>query len=124
MHKRRRIVLLFGFGIVLPSVLLGYLAFRGVQNDRALVEKERAEETRRTADRVVAALTGLALLERVEAVGDEIVVSVADGAAAISPVAVALAKAGITVEGLTLRTPTLDDVFLHITGGRLQEDAV
>jgi hypothetical protein len=26
------------------------------------------------------------------------------------------------VEGLTLRTPTLDDVFLHITGGRLQED--
>jgi len=76
------------------------------------------------ADRVVAALTGLALLERVEAVGDEIVVSVADGAAAISPVAVALAKAGITVEGLTLRTPTLDDVFLHITGGRLQEDAV
>ena len=76
------------------------------------------------ANRVVAALTGLALLERVEAVGDEIVVSVADGAAAISPVAVALAKAGITVEGLTLRTPTLDDVFLHITGGRLQEDAV
>jgi signal transduction histidine kinase/tetratricopeptide (TPR) repeat protein len=53
MHQRRRIVLLFGLGIVLPSLLLGYLAFRGVQNDRALLEKERLEETRRIADRVV-----------------------------------------------------------------------
>ena len=49
--------------------------------------------------------------------------SVANGAAAISPIAVALAAAGVAVEGLTLRTPTLDDVFLHLTGGRLQEDA-
>jgi signal transduction histidine kinase len=53
MRQRRRIVFLFGFGIVLPSMLLGYLAFRGVQNDRALVEKERLEDTRRAADRVV-----------------------------------------------------------------------
>lgn len=53
---------------------------------------------------------------------DEVIMSVAHGAAAISPVAVALAEAGIAVEGLTLRTPTLDDVFLHITGGRMQED--
>lgn len=53
MHQRRRIVLLFGLGIVLPSLLLGYLAFRGIQNDRALLEKERLEETRRIADRIV-----------------------------------------------------------------------
>jgi len=53
MHQRRRIVLLFGLGIVLPSLLLGYLAFRGVQNDRALLEKERLDETRRTADHVI-----------------------------------------------------------------------
>lgn len=56
MHQRRRIVLLFGLGIVLPSLLLGYLAFRGVQNDRALLEKERLEETRRAADKVVRAV--------------------------------------------------------------------
>ena len=56
MHQRRRIVLLFGFGIVLPSLLLGYLAFRGIQNDRALVEKERLEATRRAADQVVRAV--------------------------------------------------------------------
>jgi len=56
MHQRRRIVLLFGAGIVLPSLLLGYLAFRGIQNDRALLEKERLEETRRTADLVIRAV--------------------------------------------------------------------
>ena len=56
MHHRRRIVLLFGLGIVLPSLLLGYFAFRGIQNDRALVEKERLEETRRAADWVVNAV--------------------------------------------------------------------
>ena len=56
MHQRHRIVLIFGVGIVLPSLLLGYLAFRGIQNDRALVEKERLEDTRRAADRVLRAV--------------------------------------------------------------------
>ncbi|MCX6576397.1 MAG: hypothetical protein NTV82_08415, partial [Candidatus Aminicenantes bacterium] len=56
MHQRRRIVLLFMAGIVLPSLLLGYLAFRGIQNDRALLEKERLGETRRTADLVIRAV--------------------------------------------------------------------
>lgn len=56
MHQRRRIILLFGAGIVLPSLLLGYFAFRGIQNDRALLEKERLEETRQAADRVVEAV--------------------------------------------------------------------
>jgi signal transduction histidine kinase len=56
MHQRRRIILLFGAGIVLPSLLLGYLAFRGIQNDRALLEKERLEETRRAADYVIRAV--------------------------------------------------------------------
>jgi ABC-2 type transport system ATP-binding protein len=70
-----------------------------------------------------AAVAGVELVERTERTGDELVLSVANGAAAVSPVAVALAAEGVRVEGLTLRTPTLDDVFLHITGGRLQEDA-
>jgi ABC-2 type transport system ATP-binding protein len=76
-----------------------------------------------SAARVAEVVAGLAEVERVETSGDEVVMSVARGPAAISPVAVALAEAGVVVEGLTLRTPTLDDVFLHITGGRMQEDA-
>ncbi|MBP1768605.1 MAG: OmpR family signal transduction histidine kinase [Candidatus Aminicenantes bacterium] len=56
MRQRHRVIFLFGAGIVLPSLLLSYLALRGIQNDRALVEKERLEDTRRAADKVVRAV--------------------------------------------------------------------
>jgi len=91
---------------------------RSIGSD-VIVVKVHAEHRARVAEVV----QPLAQVERVEIAGDEVMMSVDHGAAAISPVAVALAEAGITVEGLTLRTPTLDDVFLHITGGRLQEEA-
>ncbi|HRA84331.1 MAG TPA: ATP-binding cassette domain-containing protein, partial [Ilumatobacteraceae bacterium] len=81
-----------------------------------------ARVARGTAAQVAQAVAGLADVARVEIAGDEVTMSVAHGASAISPVAVALADAGLAVEGLTLRTPTLDDVFLHMTGGRMQED--
>ncbi|MDY7106570.1 MAG: ATP-binding cassette domain-containing protein [Actinomycetota bacterium] len=54
--------------------------------------------------------------------GAELTVGVKDGAAAVSPMAVALSEAGIRVGELTLRTPTLDDVFLELTGAHLQEE--
>jgi hypothetical protein len=40
----------------------------------------------------------------------------------MSPVAVALDGSGARVLSLTLRTPTLDDVFLQLTGAHLQAD--
>ena len=46
---RRRTILLFALGIALPSSLLGYLAFRGIRNDQALLERERREDLRRIA---------------------------------------------------------------------------
>ncbi len=49
-YKRKRIPFLFLLGIGLPSLLLGYLAFRGIQNDQALLEKERINEHRRIAE--------------------------------------------------------------------------
>ncbi len=70
-------------------------------------------------DRIKQILSMVEGLGSVESAGDEVVVSVTNGAKAVSPVAVALAEAGIAVEGLTLRTPTLDDVFLRVTGERM-----
>ena len=81
-----------------------------------------ARVRRGSAPQVVEALADVSGIERIEQGDDEVVVSVSDGAASISPIAVALAQASITVEGLTLRTPTLDDVFLKMTGERMQED--
>lgn len=71
---------------------------------------------------LVAALVGdIAGVESVEIQDDEAIISVANGASAVSPIAVALSSGDIHVLELTLRTPTLDDVFLHATGNRLQE---
>ena len=55
-----------------------------------------------------------------EAHAGELVISTGDGAAAISGVAVALAKCAVAVRDLTLRTPTLDDVFLELTGSHIE----
>ena len=52
-HKPRKIPLLFLIGIGIPCLLLGYLAFRGIQNDQALLEKERLSEHREILDLVI-----------------------------------------------------------------------
>jgi ABC-2 type transport system ATP-binding protein len=65
------------------------------------------------------ALGSLPEVHHVDARHDEIVISVADGATAIGPVAIALGNARVTIRDLTLRTPTLDDVFLDLTGARI-----
>src|SRR5512143_652707 len=55
--RQKRVLLLFLLGIVAPSLLLGYLAFRGIQNDRALLEQTRIGAQRRTADLITRAVT-------------------------------------------------------------------
>jgi ABC-2 type transport system ATP-binding protein len=71
------------------------------------------------------ALASLAQVDGVQAVdasGSEVVVTATNGAATIGPVAVALDSGGIPVRDLTLRTPTLDDVFLELTGTHIRPD--
>jgi ABC-2 type transport system ATP-binding protein len=70
----------------------------------------------------VACLASVAGVQHVEASGGAVVVATANGAATIGPVAVALDNGGIAVRDLTLRTPTLDDVFLELTGTHIQRD--
>ena len=65
------------------------------------------------------ALDGVYGVEAVEGHGHELTVSVAEGSASVGPIAIALHDAEVTVHDLTLRTPTLDDVFLELTGAHL-----
>ena len=74
-------------------------------------------------DAAESALMGTGRVISVAVHGSELTASVGNGAAVISDVALALAREGIAVQELTLRTPTLDDVFLQVTGERLQDDA-
>ena len=82
-------------------------------------------QVRISSDRDVAieALSGLDEVTKIDPGPKALLVSVTHGAASVSPVAVALDAAGATVEELTLRTPTLDDVFLELTGDRIEVSA-
>jgi ABC-2 type transport system ATP-binding protein len=83
-----------------------------------VVLKMRPDVASQAAE-VVGALPGVDRIERDDA---EIVVVTPDATALLGPVATALAAAQIQVRNVMLRTPTLDDVFLRLTGSRLQTD--
>ncbi len=70
------------------------------------------------------ALVGVSGVTSVDPIGDEVLIHVVEGSSSVGPVAIALDGCGVTVRGLTLRTPTLDDVFLELTGGHLHEEEV
>jgi ABC-2 type transport system ATP-binding protein len=67
------------------------------------------------------ALAPIGGIESVEIHGNEVTIATPNGAAVIADVAVALRGCGVTLHSLTLRTPTLDDVFLDVTGAHLAE---
>ncbi len=105
----------------------------GIINDGKLVAEGTPEELKRSIgdDVIVARIDGDMDVAKsaadavddvgpVEIHGDELTIATANGSAAISPVAVALSGCGVRVRQLTLRTPTLDDVFLELTGNRIE----
>jgi putative ABC transport system ATP-binding protein len=68
-----------------------------------------------------AALRAIDGIDEVQTHHNELAVVTANGAALIAQVAVALDGCGVPVTSLTLRTPTLDDVYLHVTGSHFSE---
>lgn len=38
--RRKKIILYYFTGVVLPGIILGYMAFRGIRNDQVLREKD------------------------------------------------------------------------------------
>ena len=108
----------------------------GIIDQGRLVAEGTPDELKRSigTDLVVAVVEGdpdiarralepLGVVERVDVNGAEVTAAVTDGPAAVSPVALALAAAGggLRVRELSLRTPTLDDVFLSVTGARIAD---
>ncbi len=68
------------------------------------------------------AVSGVPGVDSVDVHDGELTASTGDGPATVSPIVVALNDAGVHVRALTLRAPTLDDVFLTLTGNRLQQE--
>lgn len=75
------------------------------------------------ADAAKAAVDNLDGVVDVDSSDGEVIIQVVNGAAHISDVALALNERQVQVRELTLRTPTLDDVFLSVAGARMEQDA-
>jgi ABC-2 type transport system ATP-binding protein len=72
---------------------------------------------------VAAALERLSSLDVVEDVTWEqgrLTIGTPDGSAALVPIAQVLGDAGVSVRSITLTTPTLDDVFMALTGSDVE----
>ena len=98
----------------------GRLAAQGAPAD---LKRERGSDLivarlDKDADGAVEALAGIPAVSAIETHGNEITISVTNGASLISAVALRLSEYDLAVQELTLRTPTLDDVYLHVTGAR------
>ncbi|MFZ0665005.1 MAG: ATP-binding cassette domain-containing protein [Acidimicrobiales bacterium] len=65
-------------------------------------------------------LDSLGLIGTISTEHSHLVLPTSDGPAALSPVALALGRARLQVKSLTLRTPTLDDVFRELTGSAIE----
>ena len=73
------------------------------------------------ADAAEQALLDLVGVESVDRRDGELQIVSENGAELLGPVAVALDRCGVEVRSLTMRSPTLDDVFLATTGAQLEE---
>ena len=74
-------------------------------------------------DSATEAVRSLDAVGQVESHGTELMIRVSNGAAHIGPVALALHQGGVAVKEIKMHTPTLDDVFLNVTGARFEEVA-
>jgi len=86
---------------------------RSIGNDVIVAQVDGHTQAGQAAVRTVPGVRG------VEVHGSELWVTTGDGAAAVGPVAAALSRVA-PVCNLTLRTTTLDDVFLELTGNHIR----
>jgi ABC-2 type transport system ATP-binding protein len=68
------------------------------------------------------AVRRIAVVDAVSVEGQTITIVTADGSSAVNAVALALSRTGLRVRSLTVRTPTLDDVFRQLTGSAIDGD--
>ena len=90
---------------------------RSLGNDVIIAQVDGQAEQAREAVRHLEGVVG------VDATGSDVIIQASNGAAVISSVALALNERRVEVREITLRTPTLDDVFLSVVGARMEAEA-
>jgi ABC-2 type transport system ATP-binding protein len=66
------------------------------------------------------ALSGFEGIDSMQVAGNQLIIYLKNGAAAVAAVVLAVAEAGLTIRDLRIAQATLDDVFLRATGHHLE----
>jgi ABC-2 type transport system ATP-binding protein len=88
---------------------------RSIGHDVIAVEADGAD------DAALEALRHIDIVDDVVMTDGTITIGTVDGSSAITAVAIALARTGLDVKSLIVRSPTLDDVFRQLTGSPIDE---
>jgi ABC-2 type transport system ATP-binding protein len=67
-------------------------------------------------------LAALPVVDDVQGVCGRITINTPDATSAMAPIAQVLGASVLTVRSLSLKTPSLDDVFMALTGSRLENE--
>ncbi|MGH2813401.1 MAG: DUF4162 domain-containing protein, partial [Actinomycetota bacterium] len=92
--------------------------------DAISITLHEVEERERLIEKIEGMMSNLAGLSEVRHDEESVAVYVKDGASSLPEVVRRLDTGGIQVKGLTLSTPSLDDVFLKHTGSRMRSEEV
>ena len=88
----------------------------------SLIFKEDGRTSAEQAEAAVELLNGRAFVRGMNLVDQGVQVIAKDGSAAVPQVLAALNSAGLSVDRLSLTSPTLDDVFLKYTGHSIRRE--
>ncbi|MGD0378760.1 MAG: ATP-binding cassette domain-containing protein [Acidimicrobiales bacterium] len=87
---------------------------RSIGQDVIVVETEGDDVT------ALDTLRGIDVVDGASVSDKRIVISTSDSSVALNSVVIALSRTGLKVKSLTIRTPTLDDVFAELTGSHIE----
>ena len=88
----------------------------------SLTFKKNGLGSEQQAKEAVELLRGHDFIRDVTPAAEGVTVIAQDGGAAVPQVLLALSSAGLSVDRLSLESPTLDDVFLKYTGSRIRQE--
>ncbi len=71
---------------------------------------------------VVKKVESLKSVKKVDVSGTKLSISMANASKNVSELVSSVTSTGLSIEELSIRTPSLDDVFLHVTGSHLKEE--
>jgi ABC-2 type transport system ATP-binding protein len=91
---------------------------RAIGRDIIVVETEGHDAT------ALDTLRHIDVVDGASETDERITISTSDSSVALNSVVIALSKTHLKVKGLTLRTPTLDDVFAELTGSHIEASGI